>query len=139
MNKYDKLTGEDGNFYYGEFWSGDIKLGYKSIEPPTKLLNKIILMAEELQIVRDYIGSPIHITSGYRTRAWNKHEGGTDKNGKVSFHVQCLAVDIRVNGMQPYDLAVYISKLTDFKGFGINIYKNFVHCDLRDKFMVFKY
>ena len=132
MNKYDKLT---ENFRYSEFWSGDIKLGYKSIEPPTKLLNKIILMAEELQIVRDYIGSPIHITSGFRTPAWNKRVGGV----KNSYHTQGIAVDIRVNGMQPYDLAVYISKLTDFKGFGINIYKNFVHCDLRDKFMVFKY
>jgi len=50
-----------------------------------------------------------------------------------------MAVDVRVYGMQPYDLAVYIAKLTDFKGFGINIKKNFVHCDLRPTFMVFKY
>ena len=132
MNKKDKLT---ENFTYGEFWSGDVKIFLKSIEPPTKYLNKIILMAEELQIVRDYIGSPIIITSAYRTPVWNNYCGGV----KNSYHVQGLAVDIRLNGMQPYDLAIYVSKLTEFRGFGINIKKNFVHCDLRDKFMVFKY
>lgn len=132
MNKYENLS---DNFRYKEFFSGDKKLGKRSIEPPTKLLNKIILMAEELQVVRDYIGSPIIITSGYRTPAWNKRVGGV----KNSYHTQGIAIDIRVNGMQPYDLAVYVSKLTEFKGFGINIKKNFVHIDLRDKFMVFKY
>ena len=132
MNKQDKLT---DNFYYKEFFSGDVKVWLKSIEPPAKYLNKIILMAEELQIVRDYIGSPIIITSAYRTPAWNNYCGGVPS----SYHTQGLAVDIRVNGMQPYDLAVYVAKLTDFKGFGINVKKNFVHCDLRDKFMVFKY
>jgi len=136
MNKNEKLT---PNFTYGEFFSGDTKLGQNSIEPPTKYFNKILFMAEELQVVRNCIGSPIHITSGYRTRAWNRYVGGTDKNGKISFHVYGMAVDVRVNGMQPYDLAVYVSKLTDFKGFGINIKKNFVHVDLRPTFMVFKY
>jgi len=136
MNKNDKLT---ENFKWGEFWSGDIKHGLKSIEPPSKFYSRILDMAEELQIVRDYIGSPISITSGYRTREWNRHEGGTDKNGRVSLHCSGLAVDIRVNGMKPYDLAVYVAKLTDFKGFGINLRKNFVHCDMRHGFTVFKY
>ena len=136
MNKQDKLTGEDGNFYYGEFWSGDIKLGYKSIEPPTTLLNKIILMAEELQVVRDYIGSPIHITSAYRTIAWNRHEGGV----KNSYHTQGIAVDIRVNGMTPGDLGIYVAKLTtEFRGYVSNIKKNFLRIDMRPTLMVFKY
>jgi len=132
MNKNEKLT---NNFTYGEFYSGDTKLGYKSIEPPTKYFSKINLMAEELQVVRDCIGSPIIVTSGYRTPAWNKYVGGV----KNSYHTQGIAVDVRVYGMQPYDLAVYIAKLTEFKGFGINIKKNFVHCDLRPTFMVFDY
>ena len=92
-------------------------------------------MAEELQLVRDYIGSPIIITSAFRTPKWNEYCGGV----KNSYHIQGLACDVRVNGMQPYDLAIYVSKLTDFKGFGINIKKNFVHCDLRNRFTVFKY
>lgn len=132
MNKYDYIT---PNFQYIEFWSGDKRLGARSIEPPTELRHKIISMAEELQEVRDYIGSPIIITSAYRTPDWNKRVGGV----KNSYHTTGEAVDIKVNGMPPYDLAVYVAKLTDFMGFGINIKKNFVHCDMRDKFMVFKY
>lgn len=132
----DKLTND---FRWGEFWSGDVKLGFKSIQPPIKYFESIFKMAEELQKVRDYIGSPIHITSGYRTRAWNKHEGGVDQPGKLSYHCQGRAVDIRIYGMTPYDLAIYVSRLTDFNGYGVNISKNFVHCDMRPKFYVFKY
>ena len=132
MNKYDYIT---PNFQYVEFWSGDRKLGARSIEPPAECRHKIIAMAEELQEVRDYIGSPIIITSAYRTKEWNKIVGGVAD----SYHIQGIAVDIKVNGMPPYDLAIYVAKLTDFLGFGINIKKNFVHCDMRDKFMVFRY
>ena len=132
MNKSDKLT---KHFAYKEFFSGDIKLGHKSIEPPGKYYYFILVMAESLQIVRDYIGSPIIITSGYRTPKWNSYVGGV----KNSYHTTGRAVDIRVSGMTPYDLAVYVSKLTEFKGFGICLKKNFLHCDMRDKFMVFQY
>jgi uncharacterized protein YcbK (DUF882 family) len=132
MNPNEYLT---INFQFKEFFSGDIKLGLKSIEPTSKYYSSILQMAEELQIVRDYIGSKIIITSGWRTVAWNKLVGGV----KDSYHTQGLAVDVRVIGMKPYDLAVYISKLTEFKGFGINIAKDFVHCDMRSKFQVFTY
>ncbi|MFA5559449.1 MAG: glucosaminidase domain-containing protein [Methanofastidiosum sp.] len=132
MNKNEYLT---KNFQYKEFFSGSIKYGLKSIEPPPEYLNRILDMAEELQIVRDYIGSPIIITSGYRTPDWNKRVGGV----KNSYHTQGLAVDIRVNGMPPYDLAIYVAKLTVFRGFGVNLKKNFVHCDYREKFEVFRY
>jgi hypothetical protein len=136
MNKNEYLT---PNFQYYEFWSGDVRKGQRSIEPPAEYLNRIIEMAEELQVVRDYIGSPIIVTSAYRTRDWNRRVGGTDKNGRISLHYYGLAVDVRVNGMPPHDLAVYVSKLTDFRGFGVNMAKNFVHVDMRDKFHVFKY
>jgi len=123
------------NFQYNEFFSGDVRKGARSIEPPSKYFADIQRMADDLQIVRDYIGSPIIITSAYRTPDWNRRVGGV----KNSYHTQGIAVDVRVNGMAPYDLAVYIAKLTEFNGYGINIKKNFVHVDYRDKFMVFKY
>jgi len=128
----DKLT---KNFTYGEFFSSDIKLGQKSIAPPLKYFDNIFHMAEELQIVRDYIGSPIIITSGYRTPKWNKYVGGV----KNSYHIQGKAVDIKVIGMPLQDLAIYVARLTKFNGYGINFYKGFIHCDMRKNLMVFKY
>jgi len=123
------------NFRFKEFFSNDVNVFLNKIEPPVKYIDNIILMAKELQLVRNYIGSPIIITSAYRTPTYNNYCGGV----KNSYHTKGMAVDIRVNGMQPYDLAVYVAKLTDFKGFGINVKKNFVHCDMRSRLMVFKY
>lgn len=121
------------NFEYGEFWSGSIR-GVK-IEPPIEFFERIEKMATELQKVRDYIKRPIIITSGYRTPEWNKRVGGVSN----SYHTQGLAVDSRAVGIRVYNYALYLAKLTDFKGFGINIKKNFVHADLRQKFTVFRY
>lgn len=132
MNKHENLT---SNFKFYEFFSGDRKLGRNSIEPPNRLLNKIIFMANELQKVRDYIESPIIITSGYRTPKWNSHCGGV----KNSYHIQAKAVDIKVIGISLQDLAIYIARLTEFNGYGINFYKGFIHCDMRKNLMVFKY
>jgi len=132
MNKYENLT---DNFKFYEFFSGDRKLGKNSIEPPKRLLNKIIFMAEELQKVRDYIGSPIIITSAFRTPTWNRYCGGV----KRSYHTQARAVDIKVIGMPLQDLAIYVARLTEFNGYGINLYKGFIHCDMRKNLMVFKY
>lgn len=98
-----------------------------------KCVHKIIAMAEELQVVRDYIGSPIIITSAYRTPDWNKRVGGV----KNSYHTTGEAVDIKVNGMKPYDLAVYVAALTEFTGYGIA--NNFVHLDMREHLTVFDY
>jgi len=132
MNPSEYLT---KNFQWKEFYSGDIKLGLKSIEPPSKYYPSILEMAENLQIVRDYIKSKIIITSGWRTPKWNSYVGGV----KNSYHCQGLAADIRVLGMRPYDLAIYVAKLTEFKGIGISTRHNFVHIDLRSKFTVFDY
>ena len=132
MNSNEYLT---KNFQWKEFYSGDIKLGYKSIEPPQKYYADILRMAENLQIVRDYIEASIIITSGWRTKEWNAHVGGV----KNSYHTQGIAVDIRVIGMRIYDLAIYVAKLSDFKGYGINIKKEFLHIDLRPRLTVFTY
>ena len=132
MNPKEYLT---KNFRYYEFFSGDIKLGLKSIEPPKRLFDNILIMANELQKVRDYIQSPIIITSAYRTSNWNRYCGGVNN----SYHVQGKAVDIKVVGMPLQDLAIYMARLTEFNGYGINLYKGFIHCDMRKNLMVFKY
>ncbi len=132
MDFNKKLT---KNFKWGEFWSGDKKLGAKSIEPPEGYYWSILIMAEFLQIVRDLINKPIIIISGYRTYEWNKYVGGA----KNSYHKKGMAVDSRAIGLDIVKYALYLIKFTKFNGYGIYKKQNFIHSDLRNNFIIFKY
>ena len=50
------------------------------------------LCFEILQPLRDYVGAPVHINSGYRCKALNEAVGG----GKNSQHCRGEACDIRI-------------------------------------------
>jgi uncharacterized protein YcbK (DUF882 family) len=81
-------------------------------------------LVEKLQKLRDMIGKPIIIHSGYRTPEYNAQVGGA----KESQHMEGKAADISVKGMTSEELA----KLAEKVGFnGIGIYAGFVHCDVR--------
>ena len=121
------------NFKWGEFWSNS-KRGIK-IEPPEEYFDNIKLMAKELQIVRDLINKPIFIISGYITPEWNKICDGANE----SYHMKGMAADTRAIGMNIIKYAFYILRFTKFKGIGLYRKKNFIHTDLRDKFIIFKY
>ncbi|WP_053955088.1 YcbK family protein [Inediibacterium massiliense] len=78
-----------------------------------------------LQEMRDKIGRPMIINSGYRSPSYNKKVGGSPR----SQHVLGKAVDIRVNGFSPEEIAKIATKM----GFtGIGVYKKFTHLDVRD-------
>jgi len=121
------------NFAYEEFWSGS-KSGIK-IKPPEELFPRIQQLAQELQKVRDIIKRPIIVTSGWRTPEWNSEVGGVEN----SYHIQGLAVDSRAVGMLIVDYGFYLARYTNFKGFGINVAKNFIHSDFREIFTIFHY
>ena len=91
------------------------------------------LIATELEFLRCEINKSITITSAYRTKKHNAAVGGKPN----SYHLNMKAVDVRVNGMKPYDLAIYAARYTNFKGFGIA--NSFIHLDLRPNFTIFKY
>ena len=129
MDSNKKLT---TNFKWGEFWSGDKKLGAKSIEPPEGYYWSILIMAEALQKVRDIINNKIIIRSGYRTPEWNKYIDGA----KNSYHMKGKAVDSYADGVSIGSYIYYLVRYTNFNGFGV--YKNFVHSDMREKFTIFK-
>jgi len=116
------------HFKFKEFFCIDIA-------PPKKYFANVLLCAKELEKVRQFIDSPIIITSGYRTPAWNAYVGGVRR----SYHLYGKAVDIRVTGMPLQDLAIYVANLTEFKGYGVCTARNFLHCDMRPQLMVFKY
>lgn len=85
-------------------------------------LDEVLL--EKLQKLRDALGKPIIINSAYRCSLRNSQVGGSPN----SQHLLGKAVDIRVNGMSPVQVAAVAERI----GFGgIGIYSNFVHVDTR--------
>lgn len=82
---------------------------------------------EKLQTLRDYIGKPIIISSGYRCPKHDKAVGGTGYGA----HTLGIAADITVKGMTAKSLA-YKAEQLGFGGVGL-IDDSYVHVDMRDE------
>lgn len=112
------------NFNISEF---ECKCG---CEMPPEVYSNIIKLANQLQILRDYLGKPIKITNAYRCEKHNKEVGGV----KNSQHLFGKAADIQVKGKAPEQIAFLINNLIDsgqmLQG-GVGIYNTFVHYDFR--------
>lgn len=65
--------------------------------PPNSLLANGMILADNIQKLRDLIKLPIIISSGYRCEDLNKAVGG-DSN---SLHKQFLAADIHISNLSP--------------------------------------
>ena len=113
------------NFNSKEF---DCKDGTKV---PEKFLLNAKEVADNLQVLRDYLEVPVSITgSGYRTAKHNKKVGGA----KFSQHLTASGADINAKGYEPKQLAEVIELLIlngKMKQGGIGVYPNFVHYDVR--------
>ncbi len=93
-------------------------------------LNNVKKLAENLQVIRDYVGEPIHINSGYRSIKHNENVGGK----KGSYHLRGMAADITVKNISPRRLRRIIKQLVNvgrIKQGGIGLYNGFVHYDIR--------
>lgn len=116
------------NFNLSEFSCHD----EAGTEVPSNLLLNVMLLATNLQALRDHLKEPVRINSGYRTPAYNKKIGGV----KNSQHTKALAADIVVKSKTPKQLAGIIEKLIKEKKLwfgGIGLYPGFVHVDIRAK------
>ena len=85
-----------------------------------------------LQEVRDLLGSPIVITSGYRCKEHNTEIGGA----KFSAHLGGFAVDCTFPGKSLLDAYLCIVQClpwTDSGGIGLYPDRNFIHLDVRKK------
>lgn len=114
MNRYTKLT---PNFTLAEF----IKPGTPL--PSQEILNNIQRLAERLQVVRDYYGAKVTITSGWRTVVHNAEVGGASN----SKHLTGEAADIDVEGVPPRQVQ------KDFRHWsgGMGSAATFTHLDIR--------
>lgn len=112
------------NFYLHEFSCND------GTSVPEKFMDNVQELANNLQVLRDFIGQPIHINSSYRHIAYNKKIGGA----KFSQHLTASASDITSKNITPKKLARTILKLIKsgkMKQGGVGLYNGFVHYDIR--------
>lgn len=99
---------------------------------PVELVPNVKELAKNLQVIRDYLGEPVHINSSYRTPTYNAKVGGAKK----SQHLLAKAADITVKSKTPKQLKAIIEKLIaekKIKQGGIGLYKGFVHYDIRGR------
>lgn len=97
---------------------------------PLEVLANVQRLAEALQVLRDELGKPISINSGYRSPSHNKRIGGA----KNSQHLKGTAADIIVSGMSPREVKKVVEKLIlEGKVWfgGIGLYNTFLHLDIR--------
>ena len=112
------------NFNLSEF---DCKDG---TEMPSELLANVLELAENLQVLRDFVGVPIKINSSYRSLSHNAKIGGS----KSSQHLFAKAADIVIESKSPEQVANIIKALISdgkMKQGGISAYNTFTHYDIR--------
>jgi len=116
-----KLT---NNFNLSEFRCRD------GSDVPQELMGNVEFLAENLQVLREHLGKPIRVISGYRSPKYNRKIGGAKK----SQHMTAKAADIKVTGMHPDEVRKEILALIKdgrmAKG-GVGRYTTFTHYDTR--------
>lgn len=102
------------------------KLNIDNSKVPEYVKNNIKeLVYQVLQPLRDYIDKPITINSGYRCLKLNAAVGGVP----TSQHVQGQAVDIKVDGMKPFEIAQAVLDL-HLPYDQLILYNDFVHISI---------
>lgn len=87
-------------------------------------------LADNLQVLRDTVDTPITIISGYRSPEYNQQCGGAP----LSQHLTAKAGDLKASGMTSDELHAVIIDLIDqgkMKQGGVGLYPTFVHYDIR--------
>tara|TARA_B100000676_G_scaffold190471_1_gene187360 strand:- start:864 stop:1262 length:399 start_codon:yes stop_codon:yes gene_type:complete len=114
------------NFILSEFMCKD------GSDVPDSMLDNVKLLAKNLQVLRDEIGKPIRVISGYRSPKYNRKIGGARK----SQHMTSKAADIKIKGMTPAEVKSTIVRLIKegkMMSGGIGLYRTFTHYDVRGR------
>lgn len=101
---------------------------------PEHLLYNVRQLASNLQIIRSYLGTPLFITSGYRTSIYNKNVGGA----VGSQHLLANAADVKSRDFSPFYVFSQIRELMKsgkIEAGCVILYNTFVHYDRRGTMM----
>jgi len=112
------------NFKISEFDSKD------GAEMPYDVKMNVIELIDNLNVLRQELGSPLYVNSGYRSPEHNKSIGGSLN----SQHLTGKAADIRSNEYTPKQIEEKIEELIKvgkMKQGGLSAYNTFVHYDIR--------
>lgn len=112
------------NFHIDEFRCKD------GTDVPENLYKNVLELAQNLQVLRDSLGVPIHIMSAYRTEKHNKKVGGA----KNSQHLYAKAGDLKAPPFTPIQVKGRIEALIaggEMKQGGLSAYPTFTHYDIR--------
>ena len=102
---------------------------------PASMLADCNRLAWQLQALRDALGKPVTVVSGYRTVAWNKAQKGKP----ASLHLTARAADLNVKGMTGKQIRLAIETLIaggQMVQGGLGTYRNtpsLVHYDVRGR------
>lgn len=86
------------------------RLGINNKPSDTIIVNLRVVCERILEPIRANYGVPITPSSGYRSKELNRKVGGS----KSSQHCKGEAVDIEVDGVDNYDLALWVSENIEF-------------------------
>lgn len=83
-------------------------------------------LVDLLARIRERLGVPLTVTSGYRCEAHNEEVGGVSN----SYHTQGVAADITYVGID-VDYLAQVAEECGADGIGCYYYQDFVHVDVR--------
>lgn len=116
------VTSRMQNMLSRHFRAKEFQTGNCNIVIVSNVLLKI------LDDLREKIGEPIYINSGYRTPEHNKRVGGTT----LSYHMYGMAADIRADRHTPKQLYNILDEWLEGWG-GLEEHETFLHVDVRAK------
>ncbi len=96
---------------------------------PNEMGVGLIELVQNLQILRNYLGVPLHIMSGFRSKSHNAKVGGADS----SQHLVAKAADITCKSKTPIQVKnaiLHLIKEGKMKNGGLGTYKTFIHYDV---------
>ncbi len=97
---------------------------------PEDVKSNIIELANNLQVLRDFLNMPIKITNAFRCESKNNSVNGV----KNSQHLVGKAADLQVFQLSPNEVADAVSELMEknlLKMGGLGRYNSFTHIDIR--------